>query len=210
MNAFIPALRFHALTRFYDPVVRWTTRELAIKRRLVRGLGRAPQRILDVGSGTGTLLELLRARFPDAELVGLDADPGIIAQARAKLGNTVELVEGDATAPPFAPGSFDRVVSTLVFHHLTRPQKLRALRAIRELLVEGGELHLADWSAPHGFVMRGAFLVVQLLDGFETTRDHVRGELPGLLRQAGFADVQETFRQRTPLGSMAIYRGRAG
>jgi len=205
---FIPALRFHALTRLYDPVVRLTTRELAIKRRLVAGLGQAVQSVLDLGSGTGTLLKLVRSAYPEAKLVGLDADPRIIALARAKVQSDVELVHGDATSPPFDPGSFDRVVSSLVLHHLTREQKLRALSAARALLKDEGELHVADWCSPHDVVMRGMFLVVQLLDGFETTRDNVRGELPELIRESGFGDVVETYRQRTPFGSMAIYRAR--
>ena len=203
---FIPALRFHALTRLYDPVVRVTTRELAIKQRLVEGLGQGVQSVLDLGSGTGTLLNLVRSAYPEAKLVGLDADPRIIALARAKVQSDVELVHGDATNPPFDPRSFDRVVSSLVLHHLTREQKLRALSAARALLNDNGELHIADWSSPHDVVMRGMFLVVQLLDGFETTRDNVRGDLPELIRDAGFGDVVETYRQRTPFGSMAIYR----
>ncbi len=206
---FIPALRFHALTRLYDPVVRLTTRELTIKRRLVAGLGQGVQSVLDLGSGTGTLLSLVRSAYPGAKLVGLDADPRIIALARAKVASDVELVHGDATNPPFDPGSFDRVVSSLVLHHLTREQKLRALSAASALLKYDGELHIADWSFPHDVVMRGMFLVVQLLDGFETTRDNVRGDLPDLIREAGFGDVVETYRQRTPFGSMAIYRARS-
>lgn len=207
---FIPALRFHALTRLYDPVVRLTTRELAIKRRLVAGLGQDVQSVLDLGSGTGTLLNLVRSAYPEAKLVGLDADPRIIALARAKVQSDVELVHGDATIPPFDPGSFDRVVSSLVLHHLTWEQKLRALSAARTLLQDDGELHVADWCSPHDVVMRGMFLVVQLFDGFETTRDNVRGDLPDLIREAGFGDVVETYRQRTPFGSMAIYRARLG
>ncbi len=205
-ESFIPALRFHALTRLYDPVVRMTTRELTIKKRLVDGLGR-PRRILDLGCGTGTLLALLRERHPDADLVGLDADPRIIEIAREKLGPDLQIEIGDATAPPFAPGSFDRVVSSLVFHHLTRAQKSTALRAIHALLTDDGELHLADWSAPHDPLMRTLFLGVQLLDGFETTRDNVEGELPRLVSAAGFRQVEEIHRQRTPLGSMSIIRG---
>jgi hypothetical protein len=100
--------------------------------------------------------------------------------------------------------------SSLVFHHLTRAEKLSALRAIRRLLTEGGELHLADWSAPHDIMMRVAFLAVQALDGFETTGDNIRGELPGLMQEAGFRKVQETDRQRTPLGSMSPERAPSG
>lgn len=205
---FIPALRFHALTRLYDPVVRLTTREAAIKRRLVAGLGQDVQSLLDLGSGTGTLLSLVRSAYPTARLVGLDADPRIIALARGKVQSDVELVHGDATSPSFEPGSFDRVVSSLVLHHLTREQKLRALSGARMLLKSDGELHIADWCAPHDIVMRAMFVVVQLLDGFQTTRDNVRGDLPELIRKAGFGEVRETYRQRTPFGSMAIYRAR--
>lgn len=206
--SYIPALRYHVLTRFYDPVVRWTTREDAIKRRLVAGLGEAPGRVLDLGSGTGTLLSMVGSAYPTAKLVGLDADPAVIRLATKKLEGRAVFVHGDATAPPFETGSFDRVVSSLMLHHLTRSQKLHALVAARKLLVRGGELHVADWCRPDDAVMRTLFVLVQLLDGFETTRDNVRGELPVLIRKAGFRGVEETYRQRTVLGSMAIYRAR--
>ena len=203
---YIPALRFNSLTRLYDPIVRATTREAAVKRRLVEQLGSA-RRILDIGCGTGTLLSLMREHLPDAELVGLDVDSKIIKLARAKLGPGIQIEQGNATSPPFAAGSFDCVVSSLVFHHLTRKGKATALRAIHRLLTENGKLHLADWSQPHDIIMRVMFLGVQLLDGFETTRDNVSGELPLLIRKAGFRDVAEVYRQRTPLGSMSIIQG---
>jgi len=64
-----------------------------------------------------------------------------------------------AFAPPFAPSSFDRVVSSLVFHHLTSENKRRTLVKVRELLRPGGELHIADWGRPHNALMRVAALV---------------------------------------------------
>ncbi len=205
-NDFIPALRFHQLTRFYDPVVRITSRELRLKQHLVAGLGAAPTTILDLGCGTGTLLTLVRERYPTADLVGLDADAEMLSRASDRLNTGARLVQGDATEPELPEGSFDRVISSLMFHHLTRDQKLRALRAVRALLSPGGEFHLADWGAAHGTLMRLAFVAVQLLDGFETTRDHVRGELPELMRRTGFSDVELTFRQRTPLGSQMVLK----
>ena len=56
--------------------------------------------------------------------------------------------------------------------------------------------------------MRAAFLGVQLLDGFATTRDHAAGRLPSFVTDAGFVDVTETRRWRTIYGTLAFLRGR--
>jgi hypothetical protein len=78
------------------------------------------------------------------------------------------------------------------------------LRALKP----GGELHIADWGRPHDPIMRFAFLGVQLLDGFATTADNVRGKLPEYMARAGFVGVAETQRLRTPFGTIALYRAR--
>lgn len=94
-----------------------------------------------------------------------------------------------------------------MFHHLSHEGKRRALARVAELLAPDGELHLADWGRPHGPVTRSAFLAVQLLDGFETTRDHAAGRLPSIMEDAGF-DVEVTSRLRAPLGTIELYRAR--
>jgi ubiquinone/menaquinone biosynthesis C-methylase UbiE len=207
---YVHALRFRSLTRFYDRVLHATLKEEKFKRLLVAQAGVGPaRRVLDVGCGTGTLTILLKRAAPEAKVVGLDGDPEALAVARDKAaGESVapELVRALAWEAPFEPGSFDRVVSSLVFHHLTMENKRRTLRKIREWLRPGGELHVADCGKPHGPLMRLAFLPVQLLDGFETTQDSVRGVLPSLMREAGFGDVAETHRERTMLGTLSLYR----
>jgi hypothetical protein len=47
---------------------------------------------------------------------------------------------------------------------------------------------------------------VQVLDGFSTTADSVRGMLPRYMEEAGFQPVEETHRERTVFGSLAVYR----
>ena len=69
-----------------------------------------------------------------------------------------------------------------------------------------GELHIADWGTPSNPLMRFVFLSVQLLDGFDTTRDSVDGALPELLRQAGFGRAEETAYFDTPLGTIRLFR----
>lgn len=209
-RAYIPALRFHWFTRFYDPIIQTLLREQEFKQRLVEQVGLQPdQRVLDLGCGTATLTLMLKRACPEATVVGLDGDAAILSLARQKVaaaGVELELHEGMAFAPPFAPASFDRVVSSLVFHHLTTEDKRRTLAQVRELLRPGGELHLADWGQARNLLMRVAFLGVQFLDGFGTTTDNVRGLLIPFMQEAGFSSVAETGRISTLLGALSLSR----
>jgi ubiquinone/menaquinone biosynthesis C-methylase UbiE len=187
--------------------------ERRIKRRLLDGAAiGANADVLDLGCGTGTLAIMAAAHAPSARIVGLDMDPDILAIARRKVvrsGTRVTLAEGSATDPPFAPGSFDRVLTTLVLHHLTTDQKRRALAAARRLLRPGGELHVADFGRPHTALMRLLAHGIHRFDGSDATGANLRGELPGLVREAGFADVEETERWSTPFGTLTFLRGAA-
>jgi ubiquinone/menaquinone biosynthesis C-methylase UbiE len=209
---YIPALRFDALTRFFDPVVRVTTRERRFKQLLVEQMALATgQRVLDIGCGTATLAIEIANACSGLDVHGVDGDPRVLEIARAKVVRhavAVTLHEALAWELPFAEATFDRVVSSLVFHHLDADGKRGTLSAIHRVLRPGGELHVADWGRAHGPAMRAAFLIVQALDGFATTRDSVRGLLPEMMRDAGFSSVDETRRLRTPLGTLALYRAR--
>lgn len=210
---FIPALRFRGLTRFYDGLIRATLKEEAFKARLIRQARIEPgHRVLDLGCGTGTLTVMAKRAHPEATVIGLDADPETLDIARAKAdqsGVTIELRHGRATEPPFEPGSFDRVISSLVLHHLTTDDKRQALVAAKKLLRHPGELHVADWGRAQNLPMRVAFLAVQLLDGFATTTDNVRGRIPELMTEAGFRAVEETHREVTVFGTLSLYKGAA-
>ena len=210
-DRYIPALGFAWLTSIYDPVVRWTTREATFKSRLVEqaDVG-AGHRVLDLGCGTGTLTMMLKRHQPAAAIVGLDGDPEVLKLAARKAraaGVEVALDRGTVDHLPYSSGSFDRVVSSLVFHHLSRDKKRDTLHELYRVLRPGGQLHIADWGQPHGSVMRAAFVIVQLIDGFATTTDNVQGRLPDFMREAGFADARESQRLRTPLGTITLYRG---
>jgi len=206
----IPALRFHILTRFYDPVVRLTTRETMFKPELVRRLSLAPgERALDLGCGTGTLTLMLADAYPHAHITAIDADSEALAIARRKRpGETPSLrfSQGLAQSLPFADGDFHAAVSSLFFHHLTQTQKRAALRELFRVLRPTGRIHIADWGRPTSVAMRALFYLVQALDGFTTTQDSVAGVLPALLREAGFIDVDESTTYATPLGTMRLYR----
>jgi len=206
---FLPALRFPALTRFFDPFVKLGMPEERFKRRLVEQAALAgARRILDVGAGTGTLAIMLKGAVPDADVFALDADPDILEIAREKserAGAEVRFVHGFSTALPFDDGSVDRVLSTLFFHHLTGEAKRDTAREIARVLKPGGELHVADLGRPSNPLMRVLVTPVRVFDGFEQTRDNVNGALPEIFEQAGLEQASERDRFRTAVGTVALY-----
>jgi SAM-dependent methyltransferase len=211
-RAFLPALRFASLTPLFDTVVAVTTREQTFKRRLLDQAATASgDSVLDLGSGTGTLAIMLKERVPAASVTGVDADPDVLSRARHKAAEAradVEFVEGFSTTLPFAADSFDAVVSTLFFHHLTSADKRLTLTEVVRVLKPGGRLVVGDWGKPGDPLMTALFLGVRAFDGFDVTADNARGALPELFEQAGLADVEIRGELRAPLGTLALYRGR--
>lgn len=210
-SRYIPALGHAWLTAFYDPVMRVTMREATFKSRLIaQALLRPGHRVLDVGCGTATLTVAIKQAEPRATVMGLDGDPEVLRRAAHKAADAgVELTldEGFSDQLSYADASFDRVLTSLLLHHLDRGAKRRTLAEIHRVLRPGGQLHIADWGRAADPLMRVAFLFVQLLDGFATTADNVRGAIPAMMRDAGFVDVEETDRLRTVFGTLSLYRG---
>jgi ubiquinone/menaquinone biosynthesis C-methylase UbiE len=209
-HTYIPALRFRPLTAWYDFIIRSTIRESTFKSRLIEETKLQPgNRALDLGCGTGTLTLLLKSRYPQVEVLGIDPDPQILQMARSKStqsGIDVAFEQAFSFALPFPDDSFDCVVSSLVFHHLTRENKLRSLREALRILRSGGHLYIADFGAPQNPLLRASFFFVQLFDGFESTRDNVAGLLPGFIRDSGFSAVTETACFATLFGTIRLMR----
>ncbi len=211
-EGYIPALRFHSLTRLYDPAIRLTTREQTFKGRLLAQAAPRPgSRVLDLGCGTGTLAIEVKRKHSGAEVVGLDADPEILERARTKVaraGLDMQLDRGFSTELPYEPDSFDRVLSTLFFHHLTSADKKLTAGEVVRVLKPGGELHVADWGRPSDPLMWALFGLVRLGDGVEQTRDNAAGALPQIFEAAGLEGAAQTDRLRTLFGTLALYRAR--
>jgi ubiquinone/menaquinone biosynthesis C-methylase UbiE len=146
-----------------------------------------PRSILDVACGTGRTLAQLRAAMPDAELVGLDLSPYYLEEARATVGDGVELVQGNAEAMPMADASFDAIVSVFLFHELPRNARRNVMREMFRVLRPGGRLVILD-----SVQVSDAEEIVYFLERFQRElhepfyRDYIRDDLAAAVREVGF------------------------
>jgi len=206
---YIPAFRYNFLTPFYDLMMRWAAREATFKGRLVEEVRiEGGRRVLDLGCGTATLTILIKKAHPEAQVIGLDGDQRILEIARSKVtkaGLDIALTLGTALELPYRDDSFDRVVTSMVLHHLTREDKVLALRGVVRVLRAGGELHVADFGKPQNTLM---YLISLIMRHFEEASDNIRGLLPEMFRDAGLDRIEETARYMTIFGTFSLYRAR--
>jgi tRNA (cmo5U34)-methyltransferase len=99
-----------------------------LQEETIQAIPFSPQRVLELGVGTGETTRRLRARYPDAELTGLDSQPEMVFKAR-ELGIEVRLARME---DPLPDGPWDLVISVLSVHHLTDEQKRDLFRRVRE------------------------------------------------------------------------------
>ncbi len=200
------------LTALYDPAIAWTTRERRFKNALIAQTSLFPgARVLDLGSGTGTLVIWCKQREPRAEFVGVDGDAEVLRRAcrkAAAAGVSVRFDRAFSHALPYRDESFDRVTSSLFFHHLGPQAKRKTLREVFRVLRPGGELHVADFGKAANRFARWRFYPVQLLDGFENTEENLAGRLPACFVAAGFDDVEAREEIGTLFGTLVLYRAR--
>lgn len=97
--------------------------------------------LLDIGCGTGYLIELLQNR-KKADYYGLDLSPEMLKMAKAKFGNDVTLKEGEADSLPYKDDTFDVVTCIQSFHHYPYPEK--AMSEVYRVLKPGGLYILSD------------------------------------------------------------------
>ncbi len=162
--------------------------------------------VLDVGSGTGTLLLAAAERVgPSGALHGIEPAVEMVAHAQRKAEARrvpLEVVEGTADSLPYPPASFDTVFCTLALHHVPGPMQGVAVREMRRVLRPGGRVVIVDLQRPRSLAraITAAMSLVSLLHRLSpsTSRFDVLGFEP-LMTELGFEDIT-----RHSFGSGAI------
>ena len=208
---YIPALKYNWLTKIYNPLVAFTMPETKFKSELIKQANiLANHKVLDFGVGTATLSLLLSKLQPNCYIEGVDVDTKILEIAKEKISEqnaNIVLTQYDGIKLPYPDYYFDRVVTSLVFHHLDNEQKENSLKEIYRVLKPNGELDIADWGLPNNVLMRLLFYLVQILDGFKTTTDNVKGLLPNYMKSSEFKNVETLKSYNTIFGTLWLYKG---
>ncbi len=107
---------------------------------LLEFLPEAPRRVLDLGTGDGLLLSMVRNARPGVEGVAVDFSKTMLDAARERFGDEpgVTLVEHDLDAPLPEMGTFDAIVSGFAIHHVVDARKPALYREIHDRLAPGG------------------------------------------------------------------------
>lgn len=204
---YIPALGYHWLTPLYDQMVRRFMREDMLRGHLVMQADILPgMRVLDLGCGTGSLTVMIKQSHLMSDVYGLDADPQVLklARSKAKQANVkIAYEQGMAYQLPYPDAWFDRVVTSLVLHHLTTEQKQQALNEVYRVLRPGGKFFILDFGKPRSLYTR---IVSQILSRTEQVDDNIRGLIPGFIQKAGFTNVYELESFGIIVGDLSLYR----
>ena len=193
---YLPAAGRDYLLPFYDVMTKLmgvgkVHRELVEHADLRDG-----HRVPEVGAGTGNLSVLAKRTAPGIALTATDPDPRALRRARRKTKD-VTFERAFIQDLPYEDASFDRVLSSLMLHHLGDDLKATALAEVRRVTAPGGTLTVADLVGDgHGFAGHKAMSQASFAE-----------DVPALLLDAGFSAAEEVGRRSSRIGTIAFWRG---
>ncbi|MFD2416653.1 class I SAM-dependent methyltransferase [Amycolatopsis pigmentata] len=205
LHDYLPAAGRDAFLPFYD-LFTAALGVTKVHRTLIDQAALAPgARVLEIGCGTGNLTVRVKRTHPGVEIIGSDPDPLALARAgrKARGLSGIRFERGYAQRLPYRDGSFDRVLSALMLHHLDAATKTAAASEIARVLRPGGSLHLVDFAGEqhglHGFlahrVVKSGHLAGTGPDG-----------IPALLNAAGLECAEVASSRHPVMGRITYYR----
>jgi tRNA (cmo5U34)-methyltransferase len=167
------------------------------------------RRILDLGTGDGRLLGIVRRQFPNSEAVALDFSPAMLEAARQRFATepSVRVLAHTMDKPLPDLGRFDAVISSFAIHHLVHERKRALYAEIYGMLNVGGVFcNLEHVASPTPRLHEEFMLALgQTVEGEDPSNKLLNLETQlGWLREIGFVDVDCHWKWR----ELALLAGR--
>jgi ubiquinone/menaquinone biosynthesis C-methylase UbiE len=183
---FLPAAGHDWLLPLYDPFVKLAGGN-AIRKRLIQLVDIQPgHAVLEIGCGTGSVVIEVKRSQPAAQVTGLDPDLKALERAKRKANRkkmTIRFDQGFSDQLPYPDQSFDRVLSSFMFHHLNDQEKEKTLEEAQRVLKPGGSFYLVDFEKHESGGM-----LARLFHSHERLKDNSVSRILTLFSKAGFAD----------------------
>jgi ubiquinone/menaquinone biosynthesis C-methylase UbiE len=150
--------------------------------------------MLDLGTGDGRLIRLIKKNRPDIEAVALDVSPTMLKAARDHFANDakVKVIEHDLSLPLPDLDYFDAIISSFAIHHLKHERKKSLYEEIYDILTPTGVFCNLEYVASPSLELHIRFL--NAIGYTPKKEDRANKLLPmetqlGCLREIGFVDV---------------------
>lgn len=202
---YVPAANFDIFLPAYDPIMALLGFRRALRPLVAQAELQPDHSVLDIGCGTGSLALLIKEFHPTVVITGVDPDPRALARATrkaARAGVTAAFDRGFADAMPYAGGTFDRVFSSMMFHHVPKAQKSPVLAEVRRVLKPGGRLEFLDFA---GGTHHSLAQVLHRRKASAAVNDRLLARM----RDAGLVGATCTATLGTLVGTIAYYQASA-